>query len=166
MSTLYIMCGQAFSGKSTLAKEIAKYSGATLVSLDTIRFEKEAELLGQKADYREVLETSKQKIQEALKNGRSVVFDNTNAGFKHREEFRQVANECGARAVIVYLNTSDKELHRRQEANRITKERHEVNQEDIKKVRDRFEVPSSNENVLVYLPGESVSDWLKNSIKL
>ena len=168
MAILYIMCGQAFSGKSTLAKEIAKYAGATLVSQDAIRFEKEKEvkLLGQKPDYHEVLEISKQKIQEALRRGVSAVFDNTNAGFKHREEFRQIANECKARSVVVYLNTSDEELKKRQEANRITKERHDVNEEELQKVRDRFEAPTSNENVLVYFPNEDIPEWLQRSIKL
>ena len=168
MPTLYIMCGQAFSGKSTLAKEIAKYANATLVSQDAIWFEKEEEAKhsGQMPDYHAVLEISKQKIREALKQGKSAVFDNTNAGFNHREEFRQIASECGAEAVVVYLNTSDVELNKRQEINRVTKERHEVNEEEIQKVRDRFETPTSNENVIVYLPNENVSGWLKKSIKL
>ncbi|HEU0080502.1 MAG TPA: ATP-binding protein [Candidatus Paceibacterota bacterium] len=167
MATLYIMCGQAFSGKSTLAKEIARYAGAALVSQDAIWFEKEGEakLSGQKPDYHHVLEISRQRIREALKQGRSAVFDNTNAGFKHREELRQIAHRFGAEAAVVYLNTSDEELNRRQGANRVTKERHDVNEEELKKVRDRFEVPSPNESVLTYLPGENVSDWLKKSIK-
>lgn len=165
---LYIMCGQAFSGKSTLAKEIAKYINSTLVSQDSIWFEKEEEAksLDQKPDYYAVLEISKQKIREALKLGRSAVFDNTNAGFNHREEFRQIANECEANTIVVYLNITDEELMKRRESNRITKERHEVNEEEIKKVRDRFEIPTSNENVIVYLPDQSISDWLKKSIKL
>jgi len=39
--TLYIMCGVGFAGKSTLAKKIAEYTGATLVSQDAMYFEKE-----------------------------------------------------------------------------------------------------------------------------
>ncbi len=164
---LYIMCGQAFSGKSTLAKEIAKFASATLISQDAIWFEKEeeAKTLVQKPDYHAVLEISKQKVRKALRLGTSTVFDNTNAGFKHREEFRQIANECDAESVVVYLNTSAKELAKRQENNRITKERHDVNEEDLQKVRDKFQVPTSKENVLSYLPNENVSDWLKKSIK-
>lgn len=163
MPTLYIMCGQAFSGKSTLAKEIAKYAGAILVSQDAIWFEKEeeAKVSGHMPDYHVVLEISKQKIREALKQDRSAVFDNTNAGFNHREEFRQIANECGAEAVVVYLNTNDEELNKRQDANRVTKERHEVNDEEIQKVRDRFEVPSSNENVIVFKPEDSLELFLE-----
>ncbi len=161
------MCGQAFSGKSTLAKEIAKYADAMLVSQDAIWFKKEEEskLSGQMPDYHAVLELSKQKIREALKSGKSAVFDNTNAGFNHREEFRQVANECDAENVVVYLKTSNEELNRRQEANRITKERHDPDEEEIQKVRDRFEAPTSDENVLVYIPNEDMSEWLKKSIK-
>ena len=162
------MCGQAFSGKSTLAKEIAKYANATLVSQDAIWFEKEKEskISGYMPDYHEVLEISKQKIRESLKLGKSAVFDNTNAGFNHREEFRQIANECGAESVVVYLDTSNEELKRRQEANKITMERHDPDEEEIQKVRDRFEAPTSNEKVIVYLPDEDVSAWLKKSIKM
>src|SRR3990167_7901222 len=41
---LYIMCGVGFSGKSTLAKQIAEHTGAVLVSQDALFFEKEKEL--------------------------------------------------------------------------------------------------------------------------
>jgi predicted kinase len=168
MSTLYIMCGQAFSGKSTLAKEIARYADATLVSQNSIWFEKEeeAKVSGQQPDYHAVLEISKQRIRESLKLGKSAVFDNTNAGFNHREDFRQIANECSAKAVVVYLNTSDEELNKRQEANKITKERHDPNEEEIQKVRDRFEAPTPDENVKTYLPNENLSEWLKKEINL
>ncbi len=43
MPKLYIMSGVGFSGKSTLAKKIAEYTGATLVSQDGLFFEKEKE---------------------------------------------------------------------------------------------------------------------------
>lgn len=163
MPTLYIMCGQAFSGKSTLAKDIARYTNANLVSQDSIWFEKEeeAKLSGQKPDYHVVLEISKQKIREALKDAKSVVFDNTNASFHHREEFRQIANEYEAKAVVVYLNTNENELKKRQEFNKITMVRHDVKEEEIQKVRDRFEVPTYDENVLMFKPEDSLELFLE-----
>ena len=39
MTTLYIMCGVGFSGKSTLAKKISEYIGATLINQDDLYFE-------------------------------------------------------------------------------------------------------------------------------
>jgi len=166
--TLYIMCGLGFSGKSTLAKAIATHTGATLVSQDAIWFEKleEAKTAGQKPTYLSVLEISKAKIREALQSGKSAIFDNTNAGFNHREEFRQIANECGATAVVVYLNVSNEELLRRQEANRVTKDRHDVQEKDLQKVRDHFEAPTAEENFIQFLPNENVTDWLTNRIPI
>ncbi|MDP2651060.1 MAG: ATP-binding protein [bacterium] len=163
---LYIMCGLAFSGKSTLAKAIAKHTGATLISQDAIWFEKleEEKTTGNKPTYNAVLNISRRKICEALALGRSAVFDNTNAGFNHREEFRQIANECGAKSFVVYLNVSDEELLRRQNANRITKERHDPQEKDIQTVRDHFEAPTQDEKVLEFLPNEDVTNWLRRSL--
>lgn len=168
MPTLYIMCGQAFSGKSTLAKQIAHYTNGALISQDAIWFDKEKEATqsGTQPDYHEVLEISKQRIRQALQQGQSAVFDNTNAGFNHREEFRQIAHECNADAIVVYLNTSTEELKKRQAQNKLTKERHDPDEEEIQKVRDRFEVPTAAEHVVEFLPNEDVSDWIKRTITI
>ena len=36
MSTLYLLCGMPFSGKTTLGRSIAKYHGCPYISLDKI----------------------------------------------------------------------------------------------------------------------------------
>ncbi len=162
--TLYIMCGLAFSGKSTLAKVVAKHTGATLVGQDAIWFEQleQAKQTGKEPTYLSVLGLSKSKVAEALAQGQSVVFDNTNAGRSHRKEFRQIAKEHNAKAIIVYANTSDDEIKSRQEANKVTKHRHDPSESDMQTVRDHFEPPTQAENVVEYLPSDNLADWLKN----
>ena len=39
MNKLYILCGIPFSGKTTLAKEIAKQKGFTRIDLDDVKFD-------------------------------------------------------------------------------------------------------------------------------
>lgn len=159
---LYIMCGLAFSGKSTLTKEITRHTGAILVSQDSIWFEKleETKTIGKKPTYLSVLDISKTKIRKALMSGKSAIFDNTNAGFNHREEFRQIANECGAKSVVVYLNVSNEELQKRWETNKITRDRHGVNENEIQTVRSHFEAPTQTENLIEFMPTDNVTDWL------
>src|SRR3989344_6324144 len=105
---LYIMCVVGFSGKSTLAKRIAEHTGAVLVSQDALFFEKEKELnLDQDSDeqWRMLLDMCLDKIRENLKEGKSVVFDNTNTKFEHREELREAAKSVGAETKVIFLDT-------------------------------------------------------------
>lgn len=41
MSKLYIMCGLAFSGKSTLARKIAEHTNSKLIAFDKLWVEKD-----------------------------------------------------------------------------------------------------------------------------
>ena len=41
MSKLYIMCGLAFSGKSTLARKIAEHTKSKLIAFDKLWVEKD-----------------------------------------------------------------------------------------------------------------------------
>lgn len=43
MTNLYIMCGLAFSGKSTLARKIAERTGSRLIAFDKLWVKKEKE---------------------------------------------------------------------------------------------------------------------------
>ena len=85
MPTLTFMVGCPASGKSTVAKEIAKKTGAQIVSTDGIR----AELFGDENcqdDPRHVFEVAHKRIAGLLAvEGKDVVFDATNLHRKDRE---------------------------------------------------------------------------------
>jgi predicted kinase len=162
---LYIMCGVGFSGKSTLAKKIAKHTGAILVSQDALFFEKEKELnLDQDSDeqWRMLLDMCLERIKENLEAGKSVVFDNTNTKFEHREELREVAKLVEAETKVIFLDTPIEVQKERQKKNLETGERHDVKQEYLDQAISGLEVPIENENTLIFKPDTNLDVFLKS----
>lgn len=163
--TLYILCGPGFSGKSTLAKKIAEYKNATLVSQDAIYFEKEKELdpsLSDGEEWELIRSIAFERIANNLKKDVSVVYDSTNTRREHRDAAREIAVENGAHAVVVFVDTPDTILVERQMKNKETKERHDVEQKYLDQARAELEIPQSDENVFVFKPEDNLEDWLKN----
>jgi predicted kinase len=165
MSTLYIMCGVGFSGKSTLAKKIAEYIDAVLIGQDTMFFENKEKLnlnLDDNDQWKILLDMCKEKILENLKQGKSVVFDNTNTRFEHREELRQLAKLTNAKTKVIFLDTPIEVQKERQLKNKETGERHDVKQEYLDQAIEELEIPTENENVLVFKPNTNLKSFFSS----
>jgi predicted kinase len=163
MKKLYIVCGVAFSGKSTLSKKIAEYKHATLVSQDSLWFEKKKELNldpDSDQDWDMVLRLSKEVVRDTLVKGDSVVFDDISLKYSDRESLRNIAKECGAEVVLVYLDTPRNVQKERQIKNLETKERHDVPEELIHWGLEELELPKESEEAFVFKPETNLADWL------
>lgn len=163
MPTLYIMCGVGFSGKSTLAKKISEHTGAVLISQDGMFFELEKKLnlnLDNDDQWRMLLDVCKEKILENLKQGKSVVFDNTNTRFEHREELRELTKSIDVKTKVVFLNTPIEIQKQRQQKNKENGERHDVKQEYLDQAIAELEIPTESENVLVFKPNTNMKEFL------
>lgn len=145
------MCGVGFSGKSTLSKKIAEHLGATLISWDAIYFEMKDKLSADNAS-NELAKLSMERISDALRNGKSVVFDFTSLKRAHREKLRNLAKEFNADSKIIFLDTPIEVQKERQELNKVTKERHDVKQEYLDYAIAELEVPAEDENVVRVKP--------------
>lgn len=159
------MSGVGFSGKSTLSKKIAEHTGAVLVSQDGLFFELEKKLnIDQDSDdeWRMLLDMCKEKIKENLALGKSVVFDNTNTRFEHRQEIRDIADSLGVQSKVVFLDTPIEIQKERQLKNKETGERHDVKQEYLDQAIAELEVPTESENVLVFKPDTNLEEFLSS----
>lgn len=162
MTTLYIMCGLAFSGKSTLARKIAENTGSRLIAFDKLWVEKEKEQPITKGDegWRFIRKVAQDKIANTLREDQSVVYDDNNVRFEHREEIREIARNLGVNPFVIYLNTPMELIRERELVNKTTGERHEVEPENFQKVVEQLEVPTSNENVLEFTPNTDIEKFL------
>lgn len=162
MSNLYIMCGVAFSGKSTLARKIVEQTGSKLIAFDKLWVQKDKENPVPKGDkgWKFIRKIGQDEVAKALQNGNSVVYDDNNIRFEHREELRDVARRVGARTIVVYLNTPMEVIREREATNRITGERHEVEPENFQTVLEQLEAPTVNENVLEFTPSMDTEKFL------
>lgn len=164
MAKLYIMCGLAFSGKSTLAKKIAEHTGSKLVSFDKLWIaEKVGSVPQGEEGWRYIRGLAQEEILAALKSGNSVVYDENNAKKEHREELQEVAKSAGADSAVVHLDTSVNIIKLREETNNLLQNRHNVTPENFNKVLLDFEPPTPDENAMVYKPKTNLEEFL-NSI--
>ena len=157
------MCGVAFSGKSTLSKKIAEYKKATLVSQDTLWFKKKKEFNldpDSDEDWDRVLQLSKSVVKDTLMKDDSVVFDDISLKYSDRESLRNLAKECEAEAVLVYLDTPRNVQQERQNKNLETKERHDVPEHLIHWGLEELEIPQKNEKAIIFSPETDIADWL------
>ena len=164
MPTLYIMVGVGFAGKSTLAKNISEYFKIPLVSQDALFFEKEKELNldeDDDAQWQMLLNMCKQRIKELLSSGKSVVFDNVNLKKEHRDELREIAKEAISNAIIIYLDTPEEILNKRQDRNKVTRERHHVKQEYLDDAKAQLEIPTDDEGTYKFTPTTDLETFLK-----
>ena len=156
------MCGLAFSGKSTLARKIAERTGSRLIAFDKLLVEKEKEQPVSKDDagWRFIRKVAQDEIVSTLKEGQSVVYDDNNVRFEHREKVREIARNLGVNPIVIYLNTPMELIRERELVNKTTGERHEVEPENFQKVVEQLEVPTSNENVLEFTPNTDIDKFL------
>ncbi len=156
------MCGLAFSGKSTLARKITEYTKSKLIAFDRLWVEKIKNQSVPKGDegWRFIRKVAQDEITKALQEGVSVVYDDNNAKREHRGELRSVAEEAGSESVVIYLDTPLEIIRNREEANKTSQDRHEVEPENFQKVLGDLEVPTSDENTVVFKPETKIEDFL------
>lgn len=165
---LFILCGEAFSGKTTLAKEIAKKYEAKIIGRDVIYFSI-ADTLAledtpEKDDgslWNNLWPIVVQGVKNWLLLGESVVVDDNCLYSNQREDLYRVAKETGVEYTLVYLNVPMDILRERKEQNKINKTRHDVPSGWMEEDSDTFERPSSAENPLVFTEKETIDDLLK-----
>ena len=163
MTKLYIMCGLAFSGKSTLARKIVEQTGYKLIAFDKLWVETEkVRAVPQGSEgWRLIRDLAQEKILNDLKSGFSVIYDDNNPKKDHREELRIVARKAGVESFVTYLDTPLDLIRTREEANRKTQDRHEVDPLNFEKVLKDLEPPTSDENVLIFRPGDDVEEFIE-----
>jgi predicted kinase len=161
-TTLYLMCGLAFAGKTTLAEAIAAATEAHLVSVDEINARRGlAGGLGIPEE--EWARTHRQALadtEEALSRGVVVVVDDTNCYRFLRDNYRAVAERHGAPTRVVYLDVPLSLALARMRANEVEATRPPVRERVLRELARRFEPPTPEESVLRFPPGADPRSWV------
>jgi predicted kinase len=141
---LILMCGLSFSGKSTLAGQLGKELGATVLSLDSINEERGLHG-GQGIPVEEWAKTNRlaeERSSTQLRAGGNVIIDDTGSPRFIRDQWREVAASSQAVFVLVWIQI-DPELQReRVLANRLGGGRHDVTDEVLFDHVAHFESPT------------------------
>lgn len=166
---LYILCGEAFSGKSTLSKKIAEHFDTKIVGRDEIYFATEKILALENTPdedddslWKNMWPLVLQGVKNQLLLGNSVVVDDNCLYLKERNELRSIAKETGVQSTLIFLDIPTEVLKERKEQNKISKTRHDVPSAWMTEDSELFERPTETENPIVYKPDTSFDDFVNN----
>ncbi len=162
MSTMFLMCGLTFSGKTTVAKRIASEFDCNYLSLDDINDERG--LWGGHGipveEWERTHEIALARLRERLDQGGCVVVDDTNILRWLRDRFRAVADEGDYDVVLVHVTASLEEIRKRMAQADRTEGRRSVSDEVFERHVESFEEPGTDESPVVYRSGENVHELL------
>lgn len=141
MPTLYILCGFPYSGKSLLSKEIEKTTSIKRVSFDDIY--DNLTKSNKDTTYEVGLKEVRDELIKNLKAGNSIVYDSTNLTSESRNNLKKLAENAGAQAKVVYLETPTVEIYRRRAQSIIDKShRNTLTEKDMENAVGRLEAPT------------------------
>ena len=82
-----------------------------------------------------------------------------------RDRLRIIAQQSGSSVHVVYINLSMQEIEQRRQVNQANHQRPPVRDKDFVELVTEFEMPTIEENRLVYDGIQSVSEWIKDHIR-
>ncbi|MGJ3262115.1 MAG: AAA family ATPase [Salinarimonas sp.] len=146
----YAMCGLAFSGKSTIARTIARALALPLVSLDAINDERgfDGGNVVDDSEWERTSHIAMERLAGHLAAGRSAIVDDTFAFRYLRERCAEVAARHGAGYRILLVETPLAEIQARRRANDVTRERLALSDAVFDDHVARFQPPEPDEPVV------------------
>lgn len=151
--TLYILCGLPYAGKTYVSREIIAATNCVYVSIDVILerlgYDWESDALPDSVGWEKVFRLSYEETAQALRSGRSVLYDSTNHTMISRNALRQVASESATSSCVVFIDVSPQVVRERWEENKRTHQRFVLSKELLEQTIQTLEKPTAEENVIV-----------------
>ncbi|GAB3920540.1 hypothetical protein GCM10029976_006240 [Kribbella albertanoniae] len=157
---LVLLCGTAFSGKSTVARTVAPRLAATVVSLDEINARRGL-WGGDGIPVEEWIRTNTEAHAETralLTAGTSVVVDDTSSPRFLRDGWRALAADVEAQFTLLYLDIDHATILARRAANQTSGKRQDVTDEVLTQHLADFDPPGPDENP-VRLSSIDLESW-------
>lgn len=148
---LTLMCGLSFSGKSTVAGQLAERLDGEVISLDAINLERGLDG-GQGIPVEEWAATNRiaaDRARDLLRQRRQVIVDDTGSPRFIREGWREVAESIGSGFVLVWVQIDEPLLRDRLQANRTNRSRHDVTDEVLSAHLSGFEPPADEHPIII-----------------
>lgn len=158
-TTLYILCGLSFAGKSTLAKRLSGPLDATVVECDSYIEVVRPNRMSKLGEWRAIQNLARARVKDLLESGESVVYDDLMVMPENRAELALLADRFGAKCVTLYLNTPAQIVRQRQRQRSPTDEQQAVWDDHTRLLLTQLVPPPKEESVYVE-PGYDLKELL------
>lgn len=159
-SLLIALSGLPFSGKSTLAKYLAASLDLPVVSYDNDIYAKHKHEVpagtSPAEEFEMVQAIARQLIAKKLTAGQSFIYDDLGLQKEERESIRKVAEDCGARYVLLFLDTPLSTIEQRRKNNNHSNIRGHIKDEKMALNISLLEKPDSDEQAIIVRPEMSL----------
>src|SRR3989338_593974 len=164
-TTLYIMTGLPYAGKTMLRNALVKRFDFNSVSLDEIIAGRKHKIERMSpADWKATYQEAYDRLGKLLADSKTTIFDSCNLYRHEREGARLVAENARANCKLIYVNTPPAKVRKKWLINQQTKERSSLTKDFFDMTIRIFEKPTPEENPLIYNPMESLDDWIQKNI--
>ena len=164
MKRLFMMCGIAFSGKTTVAKQLSQAVGCAYVGLDDINAERG--LHGGDGiaveEWDRTHNIALERMRELMAGSEDIVLDDTNCFRWLRDRYRESAHENGYIVELVYLEIPLQDVQARIVQNSMTASRRSIGSNILGEHVREFEAPQADEAATVLRNPEDVSRWIES----
>lgn len=154
-----------FAGKSTLARALAAARAVALVETDAINTERGLGLNGAAIapeQWDATVAEVYRRVAALLDAGRDAAFDSPAYTREQRDMLRELARDHGA--LVLFVDVPVETSRRRWRANRRTRTRNDVRDDDFLNVVEHFEPPGDDERALRYDGTEPVEEWVRREL--
>ena len=163
--TLYILCGVAFSGKSTLANKLTERMDMEKVGIDVIRerrglrWEENEKVTPE--DWKSIMQEAYDDTFELLSSGKNVIFDSTNHDRESRNRLRALAAKGNFPTKVIYIDVPTDVARSRWLRNKSEMQRSDLPEHLFQHAIDNLEKPTEDENVISFSPTEDFDKWME-----
>ncbi len=162
-AVIYLLCGLAFSGKSTLARSVNARFGCPVISLDELTEARGLDL-AEGVPAQEWAASHRQALARAesllLAGEPRLVVDDTSCYRFLRDDWRELAARCGAELRLVVLGASEEEVRRRMSLSRGRRDRRDLAPAVFDAHAASFEWPGADEPHLRVPADAEPSAWV------
>ncbi|MBP7146602.1 MAG: ATP-binding protein [Acidobacteria bacterium] len=167
MKQLYLMCGLAFAGKTTLGSALCERLGAGWISLDEINAGRglHGGLGIPVAEWARTHRLALEQLAALAERGSPIVLDDTNCFRWLRDSYREIAAAHGYVTTVVLFDVPLALALERLRANDDDRARAPVREDILRELARTFEYPAQDERVVRLPAGEPLSAWLERCLR-
>jgi predicted kinase len=159
----FLLCGLAFSGKTTLARAIAQRLSLAYVSLDEINAERDLRPGGEGLpgeEWERSHAVAESRLAAAFASGRGAVLDDTGCFRCLRDRYRELARAHGVPTTVVFVDVPLEAIRARIASNARKTKRTGITDEVFAHHVAEFEPPQPDEQFVRFTPPDEIEHWI------